>query len=325
MMVNNPLIRTTDLSSLRFVSCGGSAQSASIVKRACAEFGCQFFLSYGMTECCGKISMSILPEDQFEELTSEQKFHLMNSSGRPFSLMEVKCMDQNGHQIIHPSKAVGEVFVKGPTVFDGYWNLPEATEASFVDGWFRTGDLARIREDGYLEIVDRKKDMILVGAENVYSSEVETVLHAHPSVHQAAVFGIPNGVLGEMVAAVVVLRPEHEANSEDLKQWCDEKLAYFKRPVVVHVVDQMPITGSGKILKTKLRERFSSFKPHLTSPPKQSSETQNQGLVINDDYLNKLRGLLRIKDFQPMDFNLTNIILATDSNTATLQVKSLSY
>lgn len=160
-MVNNPVIRTVDLSSLRVLSCGGSTQSASIVKAACAAFGCEFFLSYGMTECCGKISMSILPPDpEFSDLTDAQKFDLMNTSGRPFKLMDIKIVDDDGKEIPSGSEQVGEVHVKGPTVFECYWNLPEATSASFEDGWFKTGDLGRRRQDGYLYIVDRKKDMV---------------------------------------------------------------------------------------------------------------------------------------------------------------------
>ena len=161
MMVNNPSIRTTDLSSLRVISCGGSTQSTAIIKSACAAFGCEFFLSYGMTECCGKISMSILPSDErFHLMSDGEKFDKMNTSGRPFALMDIKIVNEEGKEIASGSDDVGEVHVKGPTVFSGYWNLPEESRESFADGWFKTGDLGRRRSDGYLNIVDRKKDMV---------------------------------------------------------------------------------------------------------------------------------------------------------------------
>lgn len=161
--------------------------------------------------------------------------------------------------------SVGEVLIRGPTTFGGYWRNPAATAAAFTaDGWFRTGDLATQRPDGYICVVDRKKDMILCGGENVYCSEVEAVLIAHPAVAQVAVFGVPNAVLGELVAAAVVLvaAPVSESASasatgvqQQLVEWCRSRLAHYKVPSQVHVVEAMPVTGSGKILKTELRQR----------------------------------------------------------------------
>jgi acyl carrier protein len=185
---------------------------------------------------------------------------------------QVRIVDDSGADVAPGSDAVGEVIIRGPTVFGGYWQLPEATAESFTpDGWLTTGDLATRASDGYITVVDRKKDMILCGGENVYSTEVEAVLIAHPAVAQAAVFGVPNAVLGELVAAAVVLRPDAAAAAAapggsgvvvgEITEWCRGRLAYYKVPSAIHVVDAMPVTGSGKILKTELRQRFTAA-PH---------------------------------------------------------------
>ena len=263
MMVNNPLTESLDLTSLRVLSCGGSPQAPATIVRAIALFGCEFFVSYGMTETCGKISMSILPSD-FATHTAEDLLSMVCTSGRPFILVDVRIVDEGEHDIMimgNPS-AVGEVWVKGPTVFEGYSGLPEATRESFTeDGWFKTGDLGWRGADGYIRVVDRKKDMLLVGGENVYTTEVEAVLQAHPIVRQAAVFGVPSRVMGELVAAAVTLSPgstRMQNVQAELIEWCRSRLADYKIPIAVHVIDAMPTTGSGKFLKRELRTRFSS-------------------------------------------------------------------
>lgn len=268
MLVNNPLVEQLDLTCLRVISCGGSPQSPAVVTRAIAVFGCEFFLSYGMTECCGKISMSILPED-IAGMSVEDQLDLVYTSGRPFSLIDVRVVDEDGKDVAKDGQAVGEVWVRGPTVFDGYFGLPEATKEAFSpDKWFKTGDLATADTKGYIKVVDRKKDMLLVGGENVYTTEVEAVLHAHPAVHQAAVFGIPNRVMGELVAAAVTLvhQPGGGAGgvaaaasaglTKELIAWCKERLAEYKVPTALHIIDKFPTTGSGKIIKAELRTMF---------------------------------------------------------------------
>ncbi len=268
MLVNNPLVQQLDLTCLRVISCGGSPQSPAVVTRAIAVFGCEFFLSYGMTECCGKISMSILPED-ISGMSVEDQLDLVYTSGRPFSLIDVRVVDDEGNDVAKDGNAVGEVWVRGPTVFDGYFGLLDATKEAFSpEKWFHTGDLATASSNGYIKVVDRKKDMLLVGGENVYTTEVEAVLHAHPSVHQSAVFGVPNKVMGELVAAAVTLvhHPVGSSGisagsavlSKELIAWCKERLAEYKVPIAVHIIDKFPTTGSGKIVKTELRKMFAS-------------------------------------------------------------------
>jgi acyl-CoA synthetase (AMP-forming)/AMP-acid ligase II len=178
LMCASPVRALVDLSSLRLVSCGGSPLAAAVVKRAIATFGCEFFVSYGMTECCGKISMSMLESAQRGSGASDfsEQLETVCTSGRPFRLQSVRVATEDGAVVEPGNGVVGEVQCRGPTVFDGYWNNPEASANSFTadadvaeeeDRWFRTGDLATLDTRGYLSVVDRKTDMILVGGENV--------------------------------------------------------------------------------------------------------------------------------------------------------------
>lgn len=291
MIVNNPLADVVDFSSLRLLSCGGSPQSRAIVMRAIALFGCEFFVSYGMTECCGKISMSILPE-QKDSLTPEEQLDLVCTSGRPFELINVRIVDENLEDVPQDGKSIGEVIISGPTVFEGYRGLKEANEEAFDGKWFHTGDLALHHPNGYLSVVDRKKDMLLVGGENVYTTEVEDVLHSHPDVHQAAVFGVENKVMGELATAAVTIKPGAVASptiGKDLVAWCRERIAEYKVPVTVHVVDTLPTTGSGKILKTELRKMFSADKPVEVSSAK-PSPVAPKGMSDMVKYVAKMAG-----------------------------------
>lgn len=262
IMVENPVIDQLDFSSLRLLSCGGSPQSPAVIARAISVFGCEFFISYGMTECCGKISMSLIQPEDLSRKSNEELFDLICTSGRPFCLIDVRIVGDDNFDVPKDDFTSGEVWVRGPTVFRGYCKSPEATSEAFADnGWFRTGDLAVAREDGYIRVIDRKKDMLLVGGENVYTTEVEEVLHAHPDVLQAAVFGVPNPVLGELVSAAVVLRQgTKDIHDVDIIRWCRKNLAEYKVPASVHILDTMPTTSTGKPLKTELRKLFAS--PH---------------------------------------------------------------
>ncbi len=155
-----------------------------------------------------------------------------------------------------PPGQVGEIIVKGEQVMQGYWNRPEATDEAFQGGWFHTGDMARRDEEGYFYIVDRKKDMIITGGENVYSREVEEVLYAHPGVSEAAVIGLPDATWGERVTAVVTRRAGADVTEADIISLCRDRLAGFKTPRRVEFVDELPKNVSGKILKRELRDRF---------------------------------------------------------------------
>lgn len=268
IMVENPLIDQLDFSSLRLLSCGGSPQSPAVIARAISVFGCEFFISYGMTECCGKISMSLLEQEDLYTKSNEELLELVCTSGRPFCLIDVRVVGDDDADVSKDDCTSGEVWVRGPTVFRGYWNSLEANAEAFtVDGWFRTGDLAVARKDGYIRVIDRKKDMLLVGGENVYTTEVEEVLHAHPDVLQAAVFGVPNPIMGELVSAAVVLRSGSQLiQDKNLINWCRENLAEYKVPASVYILDAMPTTSTGKPLKTELRKLFAN-PPRSNDPP----------------------------------------------------------
>ena len=273
ILAHNPFCDVCDLSSLRVVSCGGSPLPPTVVKRAIALFGCEFFVSYGMTECCGKISMSILSDDFREARSLEEQLDAICTSGRPFSLMSVRVTrsDDPDEDVPSDGETVGDVRVRGPTVFAEYLNDADATHRAFdEDGWFATGDLGVMRPDGYLVVVDRKKDMILSGGENVYCVEVERVLHSHDSVQQAAAFGVPHAIMGESVHAAVTLWGESASADKDaiaraLSKHCRERLSEFKCPTEIHIVDVLPMNASGKILKRNLRELVTDEAHHRRS------------------------------------------------------------
>jgi acyl-CoA synthetase (AMP-forming)/AMP-acid ligase II len=176
-------------------------------------------------------------------------------TGRPFLGVTLEVVDDVGAPVKADGVAVGEIRVKGATVTPGYWQNPEATAAAFdADGFLRTGDLATIDAHGYVDIVDRKKDVIKSGGEAVYSVEVENVLYAHPAILECAVFGLPDPHWGERVVAAVVLRPGAAATADELIAFCKARIAHYKAPKAVRFLDALPRTGSGKITKKALRD-----------------------------------------------------------------------
>jgi acyl-CoA synthetase (AMP-forming)/AMP-acid ligase II len=170
--------------------------------------------------------------------------------------MQLKVVREDGTEVNKDEREVGEIVVKGDTVTPGYWKLPEETEQAIKDGWLHTGDLAVMDTEGYVTIVDRKKDMILTGGENVYSTEVENILYMHPAILEAAVIGVPDEQWGEMVKAIVVLRQGMETTAEEVMSFCKERLARYKAPKSVEFYASLPKTGSGKIAKGELREKY---------------------------------------------------------------------
>jgi long-chain acyl-CoA synthetase len=169
---------------------------------------------------------------------------------------DLKVMDAEGEHEL-PAGEVGELWARGPMIVKGYWNKPEATAATFVDGWVRTGDLARLDEEGFCFIIDRAKDMLIRGGENIYCVEVESALYEHPAVMDAAIVGIPHKTLGEEPGAVVTLKPGGQATEEELRKFVAERLAAFKVPVrVIFWPETLPRNANGKILKNELKKLF---------------------------------------------------------------------
>jgi fatty-acyl-CoA synthase len=189
-------------------------------------------------------------------LPPEEQLRFKSKTGREFIAVELKVVTDEGHEIKKDEKEVGEIIVRGDIVTPGYWKLPEETAKALKNGWLYTGDMAVMDEEGYVTIVDRRKDMIVTGGENVYSTEVENTLYQHPAVLECAVVGIPDEKWGEAVHAIVVLKPAMKATGEELILFCKERIARYKSPKSVEFLSELPKTGSGKIEKKKLRDRY---------------------------------------------------------------------
>jgi acyl-CoA synthetase (AMP-forming)/AMP-acid ligase II len=253
MMIHHPDAGRYDYSSLRVLLSGGAPIAPEVVRRIIETFGCDYIQTYGMTETSPYLTLSIL-KSHLLALPKEEQLGYKASTGREFINVSLKVVDEQGREVARDGRQVGEIIVKGDTVTPGYWNLEQETAAAIQDGWLRTGDLAVINAEEYVTIVDRKKDMIITGGENVYSTEVENVLYMHPAVLEAAVVGVPDPKWGEAVKAWVVLKPGQEATDQQIIRFCKDHLAHYKAPKSVHFLDSLPRTGSGKIYKKGLRE-----------------------------------------------------------------------
>ncbi|MEE1759831.1 long-chain-fatty-acid--CoA ligase [Streptomyces sp. SP18BB07] len=228
-----------DVSTLRMCVSGGASLPVEILHGFERRFGCAVLEGFGMSETS--------PVVTFNHPDRPRK---AGSIGTPIQDVEVRLLDDKG-QDVAPGE-VGELAVRGPNVMKGYWNRPEETAAAIPDGWLRSGDLARQDEDGYLYIVDRKKDMIIRGGYNVYPREIEEALHEHPAVALAAVVGVPHAHLGEEIAAAVVLRPGAHATPDELREFVKDRVAAYKYPREVWLMDSLPTGPSGKILKREI-------------------------------------------------------------------------
>ena len=205
MLVNTPGIESYDFSSLRSLLSGGAPIAPEVVRKIMETFKCDYIQTYGMTETSPYLTVSILKENLIH-LSPEDQFVYKAKTGRPFLGVLLKVVREDGSPVNPDGKEVGEIIVKGDIVTKGYWKRPDETAKALKDGWLYTGDMAVVDKEGYVNIVDRKKDMIITGGENVYSVEVENVLYTHPSILEAAVIGVPDPKWGEAVKAVVVLK-----------------------------------------------------------------------------------------------------------------------
>ena len=246
MLVDSPGIGAADLSSLRKLVYGGSPISEGVLDRVRAALpGVTLAQAYGMTEL-SPVATMLSPEEHDDPT-------LRRSAGRaaPHALVRIVDVDDKGL----PRGEVGEIVVSGDHVMLGYWGKPAETAAAVVDGWMHTGDGGRMDERGYVFVVDRIKDMIVSGGENVYSAEVESAATTHPAVAACAVIGVPDDEWGERVHAVVVLHPGATLELADLRAHCKERIAGYKCPRSLEVVDALPLSGAGKVLKRELRAR----------------------------------------------------------------------
>lgn len=252
MLVDHPAMkRPRDLSALKTIAYGASPISTALLDRAMEALpGVDFIQAYGMTELAPVAT--ILPPEC--HTLKGRELGKLRSAGRATFCTEVKVVDPQDQEA--PRGTVGEIVVRGPNVMQGYWNKPEQTAAALRGGWMHTGDGGYMDEDGYVFIVDRIKDMIVTGGENVYSAEVENALARHASVAACAVIGIPSAEWGEAVHAVVVRKPGAEAAADELIAHCKTLIAGYKCPRSIEFREALPLSGAGKVLKTELRKPF---------------------------------------------------------------------
>jgi long-chain acyl-CoA synthetase len=240
-LLHHPGRERFDVSTLRLCVSGGAALPVEVLRGFESAFECTVLEGYGLSETS--------PVASFSQADRERK---PGSIGTPVEGVEMKVVDENRNEV--PAGEVGEIAIRGPNVMKGYWNRPDATaEAIDADGWFYTGDLARVDEDGYFFIVDRKKDMIIRGGYNIYPREIEEVFYEHPAVLEAAVIGVPHAQLGEEVAAAVTLRPGAHVTAGELRDYVKGQVAAYKYPRHVWFADELPKSASGKILKREVK------------------------------------------------------------------------
>ncbi len=255
LMVNHPEVKKYNYQSLRVLLSGGAPIAPEVVRKIVETFQCEYIQTYGMTETSPYLTLSILKE-HLGKLSPEEQLRFKSKTGREFIGVQLRVVNDRGEEVKKDEKEVGEIIVKGDIVTRGYWKLPEETQKSIKDGWLYTGDMAVMDEEGYVTIVDRKKDMILTGGENVYSTEVENVLYLHPAVLECAVVGVPDPKWGEAVKAIVALKPGHKATEQEIVQFCKGQIAHYKAPKSIDFVEALPRTGSGKIHKKGLRDKY---------------------------------------------------------------------
>lgn len=251
-MINHPDFGKYDLSSLRAIGYGASPMPSEVLRKAMTSLSCQFGQAYGMTEASPMLTF-LGVEDHVLDGPPEVVARLA-SAGQPSVGVEVRVVNERGEDV-KPGE-VGEVIARGPNIMLGYWKRPEDTAEAIRDGWYYSGDMATVDDEFYLYIVDRRKDMIISGGENIYSTEVENVLYQHPAILEAAVIGVPDPKWGEAVKAVCVLRQGHSATSEEIIAFCKERLSSYKAPKSVDFVESLPKSAAGKILKREVREPY---------------------------------------------------------------------
>ncbi len=247
-------LETVDLDSLRLMIYGASPMPAEVQRQAMEGFGCGMAQAYGMTEAAPVVTW-LDEETHRRGAAGEEPYATrLRSAGAPIIGVRAEVRREDG--AVAPTGEAGEIYIQGPNIMVGYWNRPEETAHALVDGWYRSGDVAYSDDAGYLFVVDRAKDMIISGGENVYTSEVENAIYAHPAVGEAAVFGIPDDDWGETVHAEVVPKPGATLTGDELVEHCRGKIAGYKLPrsVIIRSADEaLPKSGAGKILKRDLR------------------------------------------------------------------------
>jgi fatty-acyl-CoA synthase len=267
-LVNCPERSQYNLSSLRRIVIGGAASSPTLVREVEEKLGCECYSGYGLTETSPSLSISPMKSGLGWE--GEQRYVGQAMTGYAFPGVEIRVVDVNENDVPRDGQAIGEIIARGDGVMEGYWRQPDASAEALRGGWFHTGDMATFNQDGYLLIVDRKKDIIVSGGENISSLELEKAILAHPAVLEAGVIPVPDEKWGEVPKAMVVLKPNAAATEFELLEFCRSRLAHYKCPRSFEFVVSLPKTGTGKILKKDLRKRYwggqDTIRPDFATP-----------------------------------------------------------
>jgi acyl-CoA synthetase (AMP-forming)/AMP-acid ligase II len=251
-LILHPKVRAYDLTSLRRIYYGTSPIAADKLMLANEIFGNILRQSYGLTEATQPVLL-LFPDD-FETGDEEKKARRLISAGKPALGIEVRIVNEHGEEV--PQGEAGEILIRGENVMKGYWRDPDATKEILKDDWLHTGDVAKRDEDGFIYIVDRKKEMIISGGFNIYPREVEQVIESHPAVAEASVIGIPDPTWGEAVKAVVVLKPGAQVTEEEIIGLCKAKIASYKKPRSVDFIKELPKNFQGKVMRRTLRDQY---------------------------------------------------------------------
>ena len=253
-LVNSPARSKYDLSSVEWATIGGAASSPTLIRDVEQTLGFKCFSGYGLTESAPSLATAELKPDM--QCTPEERYVLQSMTGYAFPGCELRVVDAEDKDVPHDGVTMGEIIARSDGVMAGYWQQPEATAEALRGGWFHTGDMAVIAENGYILIVDRKKDIIVSGGENISSLDVEKALLAHPAVYEAAVVPVADQKWGEVPKAVVVVKPGAKVSEAELIEFCRSRLAHYKCPQSIEFCESLPKTGTGKVLKRELRKKY---------------------------------------------------------------------
>jgi fatty-acyl-CoA synthase len=254
VLVNCPERIKYNLSSLKRATIGGAASSPTLIREVEEKLGCVCFSGYGLTETSPTLSLAMTKSEM--GLTGEERYIHQAMTGYAILGVEMRVVDSHDNDVPHDGESIGEIVARGDGIMEGYWKQPESSAEALRGGWFHTGDMATVGEDGYFLVVDRKKDIIVSGGENISSLELEKVILAHPAVLEACVIPVPDGKWGEVPRALVVLKPHSSATEPELLEFSRSRLAHYKCPRAVDFVESLPKTGTGKILKRDLRKKY---------------------------------------------------------------------
>lgn|SRR5271157_2662455 len=254
-ILNEPDIDRYNLSSLRWIMVGGAPMSPANAQRMMQQLGCRYISGYGLTETSPLLTVGNI-KDTLAKESEDMKMNYLTRTGLEVVGVDLRVIDTAEKDVPWDNKTVGEIIARGDNVTKGYWKLPAETDKAFLGGYFYTGDLATVDAEGYILIVDRAKDIIISGGENIASVEIENVIYTHPHVLECAVIAFPDEKWGEVPKVLVALKPGTELGEQELIKYCRERLAPFKVPRLVTFVSELPKTGSGKILKGELRKTY---------------------------------------------------------------------